>query len=85
MAETKDNLLMALDALKPYLSDLVISGGWVPFIYHAYLGTPRPKHPPLMTEDLDISVAADRYHPVDVIEVYVWDKFVGAVARRDRV
>ena len=59
MAETKDSLLMALDALKPYLSDLVISGGWVPFIYHTYLGTPRPKHPPLMTEDLDISVATD--------------------------
>lgn len=26
------------------------------------------------------SAAAGRYHPVDAIEVYVWDKFVGAVA-----
>lgn len=26
------------------------------------------------------SATADRYHPVDAIAVYIWDKFVGAVA-----
>ena len=59
MAKIEDSLLLALDALKPYLPDLVISGGWVPFVYHSYLGTTRPAHKPLGTKDVDITVSAD--------------------------
>ena len=56
MAEFKDSFLLALDTLKPYLADIVISGGWVPFVYHTYLDTPRPAQNPLGTRDVDITV-----------------------------
>lgn len=59
MAKIEDSLLLALEALKPYLPDIVISGGWVPFVYHSYLGTTRPTHKPLGTKDVDITVSAD--------------------------
>ena len=58
MAKIEDSLLLALEALKPYLPDIVISGGWVPFVYYSYLGTPRPAHKPLGTKDVDITVSA---------------------------
>jgi hypothetical protein len=56
VAEFKDSFLLALDTLKPYLADIVISGGWVPFVYHTYLDTPRPTQKPLGTKDVDITV-----------------------------
>lgn len=59
MVKLEDSLLLALEALKPYLPDIVISGGWVPFVYHSYLGTTRPAHKPLGTKDVDIAVSAD--------------------------
>lgn len=59
MAKDEDSFLLALEALKPYLPDIVISGGWVPFVYHRYLKTTRPEQPPLGTKDVDITVPAD--------------------------
>jgi hypothetical protein len=56
VAKLEDSFFLALDALKPYLPDIVISGGWVPFVYHAYLDTPKPKERPLKTNDVDITV-----------------------------
>jgi hypothetical protein len=58
VAKIEDSLLLALEALKPYLPDIVISGGWVPFVYYSYLGTPRPARKPLGTKDVDITVSA---------------------------
>lgn len=59
MAKDEDCFLLALEALKPYLPDIVISGGWVPFVYHRYLETARPDHRPLGTKDVDIAVPAN--------------------------
>lgn len=59
MAKDEDSFLLALEALKPYLPDIVISGGWVPFVYHRYLETARPEQPPLGTRDVDIAVPAN--------------------------
>ena len=56
MAKLEDSFLLALEALEPYLPDIVISGGWVPFVYHAYLDTPRPRQRPLGTTDVDITI-----------------------------
>ena len=58
MAKNEDSFLLALESLKPYLPDIVISGGWVPYVYHTCLGTTRPKHKPLGTKDVDITVHA---------------------------
>lgn len=56
MDDVKDSFLLALDALKEYLPDIVISGGWVPFVYHSYLATEKPARRPLRTADVDITV-----------------------------
>ncbi|HOI42466.1 MAG TPA: GSU2403 family nucleotidyltransferase fold protein, partial [Elusimicrobiales bacterium] len=58
-SKNEDGFLLALETLKPYLPDIVISGGWVPFVYHRYLETARPEQPPLGTKDIDITVPPD--------------------------
>jgi hypothetical protein len=48
-------LLRTLDTLKPYLDDIVIVGGWVPFLYRKYGNMPA-RHPSVRTTDVDIAV-----------------------------
>ena len=49
------SLLKTLDTLKPYLEDIVIVGGWVPYIYRKYEAMPA-RHPSVRTGDIDIAV-----------------------------
>ena len=49
------SLLRTLDTLKPYLEDIVIAGGWVPFLYRKYGNVPA-RHPSVRTTDIDIAV-----------------------------
>lgn len=47
-------LLAVLKALESYLDDIVLAGGWVPFVYHKYV---LPRTPdPLLTYDVDLVV-----------------------------
>jgi hypothetical protein len=41
--------------LEPYLDDIVIVGGWVPFLYQRYGKIPS-RHPVLRTADIDVAV-----------------------------
>jgi hypothetical protein len=49
------SLLNAIKVLTPYLDEIVIVGGWVPFLYHRYGQMPSP-HPLLRTMDIDVVV-----------------------------
>ena len=49
------SLLKTLDTLKPYLEDIVIVGGWVPYLYRKYGAIPA-RHPSVRTGDIDIAV-----------------------------
>jgi len=49
------SLLNALEVLTPYLDEIVIVGGWVPFLYHTY-GQMSSPHPLLRTMDIDVVV-----------------------------
>ena len=41
--------------LKSYLSEIVIGGGWAPFLYYRYLVGDR-YHAPVLTSDIDLMV-----------------------------
>lgn len=47
-------LLAVLNTLRPYLNDVVLAGGWVPFVYHRYV-LPHVPDPP-RTYDVDLVV-----------------------------
>jgi hypothetical protein len=49
------SLFTTLDTLKPYLEEIVIVGGWVPFLYRRYGNMPA-RHPSVRTTDIDIAV-----------------------------
>jgi hypothetical protein len=49
------SLLKAIKVLAPYLDEIVIVGGWVPFLYNRYGQMPSP-HPLLRTMDIDVVV-----------------------------
>ncbi len=49
------SLFRTLVALKPYLRQVVIVGGWVPFLYRKYGNIPA-RHPAVHTTDIDIAV-----------------------------
>ena len=49
------SLLKAIEVLAPYLDEIVIVGGWVPFLYDRYGQMPSP-HPLLSTMDIDVVV-----------------------------
>jgi len=49
------SLFKALSVLEPYLDDIVIVGGWVPFLYQRYGRIPA-RHPVLRTADIDFVV-----------------------------
>ena len=48
-------LRVALEVLQPYLADIVIAGGWVPYLYAAHL-PPSEEAVGLKTRDLDLAV-----------------------------
>ena len=49
------SLFRAMKVLSPYLDEIVIVGGWVPFLYNRYGQMPSP-HPLLRTMDIDVVV-----------------------------
>lgn len=49
------SLLNTMKVLTPYLDEIVIVGGWIPFLYHRYGQMPSP-HPLLRTIDIDVVV-----------------------------
>lgn len=51
----KIGFLKALGLLKPYLSEVVIGGGWVPLIYYHYL-LGKTEVEPIRTKDIDLFV-----------------------------
>jgi len=48
-------LFKTLAILKPYLPQIVIGGGWAPFLYYHYLVKNR-QHAPVLTSDIDLMV-----------------------------
>jgi len=48
-------LLKTLAVLRPYHLQLVIGGGWAPFLYYRYLAKNR-EHTPVLTRDIDFMV-----------------------------
>jgi len=55
-------LLRTLEVLKPYLQQIVIGGGWAPFLYYNYLSKTR-EHIPIFTRDIDFMVG----HQVPIV------------------
>lgn len=49
------SLLRTMDVLKTYLREIVIVGGWVPFLYRRYGHIPS-RHPSVRTMDIDVAV-----------------------------
>ena len=41
-------------ALEPYLDQLVLCGGWVPYFYRRLPGLSQPAHGPLLSHDFDV-------------------------------
>jgi hypothetical protein len=48
-------LIRTLRVLEPYLDQIVIVGGWVPFLYHTY-GRMPSQNPLVRTMDIDVVV-----------------------------
>jgi hypothetical protein len=48
-------LLVGLRVLRPYLDDIVVAGGWVPYLYAAHV-PPSDEAVALKTRDLDLAV-----------------------------
>ncbi|MBW2144150.1 MAG: hypothetical protein JRG75_07120 [Deltaproteobacteria bacterium] len=48
-------LFKTLAILEPYLPQIVIGGGWAPFLYYRYLAKNR-QHTPVLTRDIDLMV-----------------------------
>lgn len=46
--------VVAIQALQPYMHDLVVVGGWVPLLYHHCLVDPPPDREPPGTSDVDL-------------------------------
>lgn len=60
-------LLIGLKVLQPYLDDIVIAGGWVPYLYAAH-EEPSQDAVALKTRDLDLAVPREipeREHTID--------------------
>ena len=55
-------LLKTLAVLRPYLPQIVIGGGWAPFLYYRYLAKNR-EHTPILTRDIDFMVG----HQVPIV------------------
>jgi len=55
VAVEHDLLIRVVAALEPYLDEVVLCGGWAPYLYWARLHDPA-RHPPLRTLDADFAL-----------------------------
>ena len=49
------SFLKTLWILRDYLPEIIVGGGWAPFIYHRYL-LGNKEHEPVLTRDIDFMV-----------------------------
>lgn len=69
-------LFKTLSILRPYHSQIVIGGGWVPFLYYRYLAK-NPSHTPVLTRDIDFMVG----HQVPIVGSHTIDEILTKEAR----
>jgi hypothetical protein len=60
-----------LTILQSYLSEIVVGGGWAPFLYYRYLAGDR-LHAPVLTSDIDLMVK----HDVPIVEFKTIDQLL---------
>ena len=73
-------LFKTLAVLRPYYEQIVIGGGWAPFLYYRYLARNR-KHTPVLTRDIDLMVR----HQVPIIGTKTIDEILTAEAGLETV
>ena len=76
---TKDfahGLFKTLTILEPYLPQIVIGGGWAPFLYFHYLAKNR-QHTPVLTSDVDLMVR----HQVPIVGPKTIDEILTVEAK----
>ena len=54
LSEALADLGRFLDAVGPYVDDLVLIGGWTPYFYRFLPDLRRPDHEPILTKDFDL-------------------------------
>lgn len=69
-------LLKTLTVLRPYLPQIVIGGGWAPFLYFRYLAKNR-EHTPVLTRDIDFMVG----HQVPIVGPQTIDEILTREAK----
>jgi hypothetical protein len=69
-------LLKTLTVLRPYLLQIVIGGGWAPFLYYRYLAKNR-EHTPVLTRDIDFMVA----HQIPIVGPQTIDEILTKEAK----
>ena len=69
-------LLKTLTVLRPYLPQIVIGGGWAPFLYYRYLAKNR-EHTPVLTRDIDLMVG----HQVPIVGSQTIDEILTKEAK----
>ena len=69
-------LFKTLAILEPYLPQIVIGGGWAPFLYYHYLVKNR-QHTPVLTRDIDFMVR----HQVPVVGAKTIDEILTLEAK----
>lgn len=68
-------LFKTLTVLRPYYKQIVIGGGWAPFLYYRYLAGNR-EHTPVLTRDIDLMVG----HQVPIVGTKTIDEILTAEA-----
>jgi len=69
-------LLKTLAVLRPYLPQIVIGGGWAPFLYYRYLAKNR-EHTPVLTRDIDFMVG----HQIPIVGPQTIDEILTKEAK----
>ena len=69
-------LLKTLTVLRPYLPQIVIGGGWAPFLYYRYLAKNR-ELTPVLTRDIDFMVG----HQVPIVGSQTIDEILTKEAK----
>jgi len=69
-------LFKTLAVLRPYHKQIVIGGGWAPFLYYRYLARNR-EHVPVLTRDIDLIVR----HQVPIVGPKTIDEILTKEAR----
>ena len=64
-------LFKTLAVLRPYHQQIVIGGGWTPFLYYRYLARNR-EHAPVLTRDIDVMVG----HQVPIVGTKTIDEIL---------